>query len=240
MTLTGLLFFLGCIGGSVIQSVSGFGFAIFCMTFFPLLLGSYNMAVAVSGLCAATMASFVAIRHRGHINIRLILPLLAGYYTAFPIGVRLTLVLPEKLLMRALGAVLILLSAYFMFLNDRLKIRPTILNGVLFGRMGGFGAGFCSIGGPPAVLFLLAASHGKEEYRASSQCYFALGNWYGAAVRWYNGLITIPVLTAWGAAVAALLIGVTIGGKIFSKINAATLRRLVYLIMAVSGVKMLF
>ena len=60
MTLTGLLFFLGCIGGSVIQSVSGFGFAIFCMTFFPLLLGSYNMAVAVSGLCAATMADSAA------------------------------------------------------------------------------------------------------------------------------------------------------------------------------------
>ena len=102
MTLKGLLFFLGCIGGSVIQSVSGFGFAIFCMTFFPLLLGSYNTAVAVSGLCAATMAAFVAIRHRSHINIRLILPLLAGYYTAFPIGVRLTLVLPEKLLMLSL------------------------------------------------------------------------------------------------------------------------------------------
>ena len=78
MTLKGLLFFLGCIGGSVIQSVSGFGFAIFCMTFFPLLLGSYNTAVAVSGLCAATMAAFVAIRHRSHINIRLILPLLAA------------------------------------------------------------------------------------------------------------------------------------------------------------------
>lgn len=240
MSLTTILFFLGCIGGSVVQSVSGFGFAVFCMTFFPLLLGDYNTAVAVSGLCAATMATFVAVRHHRHVNLRLILPLLAGYYIAFPMGVRLTLVLPEDILVRALGVVLVLLAAYFMFLNDRLTIRPSILNGVLFGLMGGFGAGFCSIGGPPAVLFLLAAAHGKEEYRASSQCYFALGNWYGAVVRWYNGLITAPVLGYWGIAILALLIGVTIGGKIFSKINANTLRRLVYLIMAVAGVKMLF
>ncbi len=236
---TALLFFLFCVGGSMIQSITGFGFSIFCMTVFPYLLASYHVSTAVAGLCGATMGICIALRHRRDINVRMTLPLLLGYFVAFPIGVQLTLVLDEALLLRVLGGILIALSLYFFFLSDRISLRPTNVGGLCCGLLGGLFSGFCSIGGPPVVLYLLAAAKSKEEYRASIQFYFCIGNSYGVLVRLYRGLITGEVLSAWGIALIALLIGGTIGGKIFSRVNAAVLRRIVYVVMAVSGVTML-
>ena len=67
-----------------------------------------------------------------------------------------------------------------------------------------------------------------------------VGNSYGVLVRAFNGLITTQVLGLWILALFALLIGGTIGGKIFNRVNAAVLRRMVYAIMAISGCTMLF
>lgn len=235
-----LLFFLFCVGGSVIQSVTGFGFSIFCMTVFPFLIGNYHAATAISGMCGATMGICIAWRHRRDINVRLVVPLSVSYFIAFPLGVKLTLILDEDMLLRVLGGILICLSLYFFFLSDRISLRPTIVGGLCCGFLGGLFSGFCSIGGPPVVLYLLAAAKTKEEYRASIQFYFSVGNSYGVLVRAFNGLITTQVLGLWILALFALLIGGTIGGKIFNRVNAAVLRRMVYAIMAISGCTMLF
>lgn len=234
------IFLFTCTAGAIVQATTGFGFGILCMAVFPYILPSYLQATAVSSVCAATMSSMVAIRYRRYINFKIILPLLAGYSLASVWSIRYAKAQSEGVMVRLLGAVLILVSIYFIFFSGKIRIRPTVFNGVLAGLIGGVGSGMFSIGGPPVIIYLMSAISDKDEYRACSLAYFAIGSWYVSAARWLNGVFNAQTVSLWALAVGALCVGTYIGNRIFSRINAATLKRLVYCFMAVSGLTMLF
>ncbi len=233
-------FLLTCLTGAVIQATTGFGFGIFVMAIFPHILSSYTQSVTLSSVCAATMSCMVVLRHRKHINLKLVLPLLAGYSVASVLSVHYAKSQSEGIMIRLLGGMLILVSIYFMFFSDKIRIKPTPLNGVVAGVLGGVGSGLFSIGGPPVVIYMMSATTGKDEYRASSMAYFAVGCSYVSAVRWANGFFPSETVWLWLLAIAALAAGSFIGNRIFHRINAGTLRRLVYGFMAISGATMLF
>ncbi len=234
------LFLLSCMAGALVQATTGFGFGILCMTIFPYILPSYLQATAVSSICVATMSTMVAVRYRKHINFKIILPLFAGYSVASVWSVQYAKAQAEGFMIRLLGIILILVSVYFVFFSEKVRIRPTFLNGVVAGLLGGAGSGMFSIGGPPIVIYLMSAISDKDEYRACSLAYFAIGSWYVSAARWLNGVFDAQTVHLWLMAIAALCAGTYIGNRIFDRINAATLKRLVYCFMAISGVTMLF
>lgn len=234
------VFLFTCAAGAVVQATTGFGFGILCMAVFPYVLPSYLQATAVSSVCAATMSSMVAIRCRKHINFKIILPLFMGYSVASVWSIRYAKAQSEGLMVKLLGCVLILVSIYFIFFSGKFHIRPTFFNGVVAGLLGGVGSGMFSIGGPPVVIYLMSAVSDKDQYRACSLTYFAIGSWYVSAARWLNGVFNAQTVHLWLMAIVALCAGTYIGNRIFDRINAATLKRLVYCFMAISGVTMLF
>ena len=63
------LVFVLTIIASFIQRVSGFGFGIFVMMFFPFILPSYGESITLSGLLAGTTALLIAIRNLRHIRL---------------------------------------------------------------------------------------------------------------------------------------------------------------------------
>ena len=62
MTILLFVFVLAVIA-SFIQRVSGFGFGIFVMMFFPFLLPSYGESVMLSGLLSGTTALLIVVRN---------------------------------------------------------------------------------------------------------------------------------------------------------------------------------
>ncbi|MFV0498358.1 MAG: sulfite exporter TauE/SafE family protein [Candidatus Fimivivens sp.] len=234
------IFLLTCAAGATIQTTTGFGFGVLCMAVFPYILPSYLQATAVSSICAAIMSSIVAIQCRKYINFKIILPLLIGYSVASVWSVQYAKTQAEGFMVKLLGAVLILVSIYFIFFSGKIRIKPTFINGLVAGMIGGVGSGMFSIGGPPVIIYLTSAISDKDEYRACSLTYFAIGSWYVSAARWLNGASNMQTVYLSLMAIAALFVGTYIGNRIFNRINAATLKRLVYCFMAVSGVTMLF
>lgn len=234
------LFLLICAAGALVQATTGFGFGIVCMAVFPYILPSYSQSIAICSLCAATMSTMVAIRCLKDVKFKIILPLLAGYFVASVWSIRYASSQSEGLMMRLLGVVLVLVSIYFIFFSGKLRVRPTFINGVIAGTLGGIGAGMFGIGGPPVVIYLMSATEDKNEYRACSLMYFSIGSWYASSVRWINGIVTMQTVQWWLLAVAALCVGTWAGNRLFDKINAKTLRYLVYGFMAISGLTMLF
>lgn len=234
------VFLFTCVAGAIVQATTGFGFGILCMAVFPYILPSYLQATAVSSICAATMSSMVAIRFRKHINFKIILPLFIGYSVASVWSIHYAKAQSEGLMIKLLGAVLIIVSIYFMFFSGKFRIKPTFINGVAAGAIGGVGSGMFSIGGPPVVIYLMSAISDKDEYRACSLAYFAIGSWYVTAARWLNGVFDAQTVYLWLIAIGALCVGTYIGNRIFDRINAGTLKRLVYCVMAISGITMLF
>lgn len=234
-----VMLLLSTFAAALVQSVTGFGFGIVCMMVFPYIIAEYSQAVALSTFCSAAMSIMAAAKVIKIVKIKTVLPALCSYLFFSIAAINFVSGKSTDVMMKALGAVLVAVSIYFIFLNNKIKVRPTTINGIIAGGAGGIGAGMFSIGGPPAVIYFLSASEKNEEYRANVLFYFALGNCWTTGYRIAKGIITTQVFSWWVICLAAIALGVVWGERIFKRLDPLTLRRVVYGFMALSGLKML-
>ena len=221
-----------------IQRVSGFGLGIFAMIFFPYLMPTYT-AATVSGLLSVGQTSYNAVKYRKRIRFKTVLPLLLAALITIPIAVLFSSYVPKALFKIILGAVLIVLSIFFLFLKERIRIKATIPTGIGSGLVGGVLTGLFSTGGPPAVLYLSSAIEDKDEFFGSIQFYFALTGIYTAVMRAINGAMTIEVLYAFAIGFVLCFVGNFIGKLVFDKLNSAKIKTIIYIFMAISGLIMI-
>ncbi len=226
--------------GSFIQRVTGFGYGIFMMMFLPGLMGSSVEAAATAGLISCCTCTYNVIRLRKSAQWKLAVPTVAASLITVPLAVGWVNAVPEALVRSLLGAVLILLSLYFMFFAGKIRMRPSVPGGLAAGAVSGILGGMFSMGGPPIVLDLVQAVSDKTAYLATMQAHFAVTNIYTAATRAANGIITAKVLGCFAIAVVGSMAGNHIGGKLFDKLDSGKVKKLVYLVMIVSGITMIF
>lgn len=225
---------------SVVQSTTGFGFAITLMSVLPHFIDNYLMATALSGMGALTLSLMVTVKHIKEAKFRIILPVLIGYLSSSTLIIPMTKNFSGQSLTRALGVILILVSIYFIFFNNKIRIKPTFINGVIAGIIAGIGVGLFAIGGPPVVIYLLSVTDDKDVYRVTSLAYFTMSSIYATGLRVVNGIINGQVMAIYAVMLAAILLGYYIGEKIFNRINADMLKKIIYCFMAFSGVTLLF
>ena len=226
-------------GGAFVQRVTGFGMGIFAMLFLPYFFPSHGMAAAVIGLVNCAGSVYNAVRHRKHIRLRLMLPMVGTALALIPLAVYWSASLPQSVMKRLLGVVLVALSIWFLFFSKRVHMKPTIPNGMAAGAVSGLLNGMFTTGGPPAVLYLIHATSDKLVYFATIQAFFAFTNSFSSVNRALNGLITLPVLALAAVSMAGWGLGNTLGSRVFEKLDAERLRRIVYYGMVVSGVLMI-
>jgi len=224
--------------GGFIQRVTGFGFGIFVMMFFPHVIHPHPSAAAVSTIASCILSIYNAIHYRKNIPYKKIIPLVVSALVTIPIAVRVSVLVTGDIFKKALGIVLIALSLYFLLFNNHIKMKPTMKNGVIAGGLGGILSGLFSTGGPPVVLYLMNALTDNVIYFASTQFYFGLTGIYSTLVRFFNGIITSEVVVYSVIALGGSMVGNFIGKHIFDKMNGKRLKQLVYFGMIVSGIVM--
>ena len=228
------------IGAAFVQRVSGFGLGIFAMMFLPHFLPSQTAASTISCLFSCCITAYNTIKYCKNIAFKTALPMLAAAMVSIPIAVYFAAKVSAKLFEILLGSVLILLSLYFLFFNKKIKIKPTPVNGVIAGIVGGVLNGLFSTGGPPAVLYLTSATPDNITYFATIQFYFCLTNIYATATRAINGFVTWELVLYAAIGFIGCLIGDTIGKLVFDKLDAKKLKAVIYIAMIISGILMLF
>lgn len=221
---------------SFVQRTIGFGFGIVIMTVLPHLMPSYGEATALAGILAMVTSGRVVASKWSLISWRRLLPILAIATVFSVLSIFFLKGIDDHILRFVLGFVLIGISLYFAFLRDRISIRPTLTAQITTGTLSGIMGGLFSMQGPPIVLYLLASERDKEHYLAMVQAYFLLGNAVITAARGYSGFLTPAV--GWGflAGLGGVLIGATIGARVFERIPAARFRIIIYCYIALSGV----
>ena len=227
-------------GAAFVQRVSGFGLGIFAMMFLPHFLPSHTAAATISCLFSCYTTTSNSIRYRKNVAYKTAIPMLVAALISIPIAVYFAAKVEARLFEILLGSVLIILSVYFLFFNKRISIKPTALNGVIAGTLGGALNGLFSTGGPPAVLYLTSATPDNITYFATIQFYFCLTNIYATANRAINGLITADLLIYAAVGILGCLAGDLIGRKIFDKLDSVKLKYVIYIGMIISGALMLF
>ena len=156
-----------------------------------------------------------------------------------PIAVRFSVLISGDVFKIILGAVLICLSIYFLFFDRRVRMKPTVWNGMLAGAIGGTLNGLFSTGGPPIVLYLTHATASNLTYFAAIQFYFSLTNIYATLVRAVNGVVTAELLVYAAIGFVGCMAGDTLGRFVFDKLDAKRLKQIIYIGMIISGVLMI-
>jgi hypothetical protein len=220
--------------GAFLQANIGFGFPIIAMIVFPRLF-TFSTAVTLTQLIAIASTGYLMIRYWKKIQWRTLFPLLftslliAGFVTVFSLSVE-----GGKLII-ILGIALVAISLYFVAFSQSIHIQARPRNGLMMGTLAGFGNGFFGIGGPPVALYLLPAVPGKIEYLATIQAYFFFCNIESIFIRIMNGALVVEQLPLIPLGWITIALGTFAGLKLFDKIPATYLKRIVYLFVGISG-----
>lgn len=236
----GALLALVGFGAAFVQRVSGFGLSIFAMLFLPYLTPTAQAAATVSTMLSCATSSYNGIKYRKSADFKTLLPMIIASLCAIPIAVMLSKYISGNVFTIILGIVLILLSIYFLFFGGRIRFKATRLGGVIAGLTSGMLNGLFSTGGPPVVLYLTNVASGQMTYFANIQMFFAVTNLYAVGMRVISGLVTWQVLLYTAVGLLGCFAGDLVGKKVFDKLNGELLKKIIYILMLISGVIMLF
>ena len=236
-----LFIFLLAIVASFIQRVSGFGFGIFVMMFFPFFLPSYGESVMLSGLLAGSTALLIAIRNWKYIRWRMMwIVVLFNLITSF-LATEYMASLSNATLKRCLGVVLILIALYFLFGEGKMgrmfKSKPAQ---VTIGSISGVMGGMFAMPGPPVVLYCISTLKDKREYVATLQAFSVVFNVGYTLFRAKVGFYSDDTILWWIIGLMGGLIGTSLGTRCFELISNRTLKRIVYVLMMISGIVAIF
>lgn len=233
-----LLLVLVGFGSGFVQRVSGFGLSIFAMLFLPHFMPSHTAAAVVACLLSCSTTTFNTLKFRKAVAYKTVIPMTVAALVTIPIAVYFSSAVSARVFKILLGAVLVLLSLYFIFLGKRVKLRPTLASSIFSGSLSGVLGGLFSTSGPPAVLYLTNATSENVTYFATVQFYFCITNLYTTATRAISGMIDLEMLLYSAVGIIGCMAGDFLGSKVFKRLNGEMMKKVIYVGMIISGVIM--
>ena len=230
-----LLLFLGCIFGSSIQYVLGFGCGTLLMIFLPSLYSLLQASALSSSVCIILTIS-VAFRFRKYVSYKKLLIPGALFLLASSNVIKLSTHLNLHLLVLAFGGFLLFLSFYFFFVKNKVNYSTTPLAVVGISLISGAAAGLFGIAGPMLAPYFLKVTDSKEEYIGTMQTLFSFSCVINFFVRVRAGIYTIELVPATLLGFVGIIIGELIGARIFKRINTELMSKLIYILIACSGI----
>ncbi len=230
-----LFVFLPAIGAGLIQTTTGFGGGIFVMLFFPLFIPLLQSS-ALSTIITLLLSLTLTWKYRRHVDLKIVALPLVFYVVVSGITINFSTKVNVSGLKAYFGLFLIAVAIYFIFFANRIKLKPTFGTAAVCSSISGMASGLFGIGGPPMVLyFLAAADDDKMKYLATIQIFFFVTGLYNTVLRAINGILTIDILPLIIPGMIGIWIGQTIGTKIIDKINIDQLKKIIYIFLAASG-----
>jgi uncharacterized membrane protein YfcA len=225
----------------MLQGATGFGMAIICMALLPFFL-PMDLTIIVVMWVGGFSAAVILWQIREHLDLKLILiPLCAVIISRF-IGVTLVVgLMYTEIIKVILGIVLIILSVYLAFFNQKFKIKPSAVNGTIAGSMSGLLGGMFNISGPPMVVYMLGVTDNKMVYSACLQFAFCIGAFSNAVFFGLHGALIpeagfLTLLLCVITGLVSSFIGARVGISLFKKMNRKLLFSTICCVMALSGI----
>jgi hypothetical protein len=224
-----------CFIAGLIQGATSFGFAIFLMSLLPLVIPFKTAGVLVSFL-NFVIGSQMMYLLRKNINLKiLIVPVLTSMVSSM-VGVHLFIHCSDDLAKRILGAVLVLLTIYFVyFSNKNMKLVPNLKSGLIFGMISGLLCGMFNIGGPPLIIYYFYSTSSNIEFKACIECHFAIMALCTTVTHIVYGNMNLAILKLVAVAIIVVVTAGYIGLKIFRKLDRNKLSKCIYTLMFIMG-----
>ena len=211
---------------SLVQAVTGFGFALVAAPFLTFVMGPKETVVFLlfSGMF---MKSIMLVKTWKDGNLGQVMLLFVGSLLgALPGGYFLKVASVNSVKI-VIGLSLVLATIAFVK-NFKVKLVHKRLAQLGYGFVSGFCGATAGLNGPPIVCYYLNENLPKELMRANLVRFFLLGNAGTLILSYFWGsfhpaeMINITLLS-----IPAMVIGWALGERLFYKINAVLFKRLV-------------
>ena len=235
--MTDLLLFSIVFLAALLQTTSGFGFALMAMPLVALVIG-VKAAAPLVALVGWTLYAVNLVRYRRSVERRVVLPLAVAVALGVPFGVWALNNLDEDIVKSALGVILIAYALYSLWRPQAAPLRSELWAwpaGFLAGVLGGA----FNTPGPPVIIYGNLRQWSRNLFRSTLQALFLFSSSLVILSHIAAGNLTAATIPTYLLLVPALLLGVWVGSIIDRRISNERFRLLVIVLILATGVLML-
>ena len=233
-----VIFVLATFLGALIAGIAGFAFGLIASAIWLHIITPAQSAALISGY-AIVVQGFAIWKLRSALRFARLLPFVAGGAAGIPLGALLLRAVAADHLRAAIGLLLVVFSVYSLA-RPKLQLRDggRIGDG-LVGLAGGVVGASTGLAGLPVIIWSTSRGWSKDEQRAVFQpvvvAIFAMTlAWFGG-----TGMVTSDVLQLFLLGLPAALLGTWLGLKLYGSLDEARFRRIVLLLLLISGLTLL-
>lgn len=218
---------------SLIQSVFGFGSALFAMPLLVMFI-SPSIATPMVALISATIGVAMLAKDWRHINVQPVIHLIVSSAVGVPVGLLFLVHADIRLVKLILGLVIFFNSVFTLLASKKIKMQGKFwlyASGFFSGVLGGA----YNISGPPVVVYAINQKWSATTLVVSLQAYFLATGFIIIAGHWFSGFWTEKMFSLFSLCLPCSLLGVWAGKKIRNSFAPSMYERMVHILLALVG-----
>ena len=221
--------------GSIMQMVTGLGLPIVAMIALPFIV-SYQSSLGIVSMVNLGHALVALLTGERQVDYKKCIAVTLFYFAASTVAVRFMGGQSMELMMRLMGAVLIVIALYFIFFNRDLSFRASMAGNIITGIACGIMGAFFGFFGPPLSIYYLATAKSTTEYQSNMRFTYLFTAIYTVWLRIRAGYMTPEVIRYGIISIIALSAGILFGNRYLKDIRGDKLRLGVYWALLFCGV----
>lgn len=202
---------------SLFRSAFGFGEALLAVPMLAFVM-PVQAAVPLAVLASVVIAGIVVFQDWRNIHLRSAGWLLVAALCGLPLGLWVLKQVPERVVERGLGAVIVLFALYSLLDRHRSRLHNDRL-AWLFGFTAGVLGGAYGINGPPLVVYGTLRRWTPVHFRATLQAYFLPVGLVSLTGYWLTGLWTAEVSHDFLVSLPAILLATVAGRELNRRLH---------------------
>jgi len=220
----------------VVQGMTGFGGGIITMLIFPHFFG-ITLGAGITGALGIALCASIAYRYRKELSVKMAVLPAVLYLVVSSLVISYSTMADPAMIKKIFGVFLILLSIYYLFISKNVKNRRLgLAASFVCIAVSAACDGLFGIGGPLMVLYFMSMTTSTHAYLGTIQLFFWINSVYNTGFRFYKGILLPEHLIFIAFGVVGILAGGAIAGKIVDKLNGDAMRKVIYIMIGVSGV----
>ena len=218
---------------AIIRQISGFGFALVSMPLLTLVLG-IRMATPFVAITGVTVGLLMISANWRQADRRALIQLSGAALFGVPLGVLLLGALPEEIVKRGLGLLLVVYSLYAL-IQPQLPLVKKGWVTLVCGFVSGVLTGAYNTGGPPVVVYGTLRHWTPEQFRSTLQLFFLLVSGLAMIGHGLAGLCSQEMWWLYLYSLPGLYLGHLAGEHLHRLIPRHYFNRLIYGLLIVTG-----
>jgi hypothetical protein len=220
---------------ALLQTTSGFGFALMAMPLISLVVGVKTAAPLVAML-GFTLYAVNLVRYRQGLVLKEVARLAVAVAVGVPVGIWLLSALDERIVEVVLGVVLIAYAVYMLLKPQTTPSLRSNLWAYPVGFISGCLGGAFNTPGPPVIIYGDLKRWPRNQFRSTLQALFLFSSGLVIVSHGLAGHVTRPILLDYALSFPCLLLGVFAGSRIDRRLNNERFRVLVIVMILATGV----